>query len=322
MQDRMQSGSRLLDLVYAGVFGSLFPLFLFAARTFSRRSRGYDIADNIIHGFIRCRPKYLDAVKGNVAQVLGLPVEHPRVAAMALRIMKNHAYAWVDFFFYGQKPLQEGADNFVEVAGTEHFHASRAAGRGVVLLTAHAGNFELGGLLLKLWDLKVHAVYKPDRFAAVERLRDRIRSQGGVVGVPVGGSGFATLPLVKVLREGGLVGMQGDRDFSLNGLAVPFFGREAFFPRGPWELAAMTGAAVVTTVFFTDADGRFHARFFEPIQVSGERGDRQASIEAGIRRYVARLEDLVREHPDQWYCFYPFWDDPLRRADQPVSAGR
>ena len=321
MQDRMQSGSRTLDLLYAGVFGSLFPLFLFAARTFSRRSRGYDIADYVIHGFIRCRPKYLDAVKGNVAQVLGLPTEHPRVAAMALQIMKNHAYAWVDFFFYGQKPLQEGADNFSEVSGTEHFHASHAAGKGVVLLTAHAGNFELGGLLLKLWDLKVHAVYKPDRFAAVERLRDRIRSQGGVVGVPVGGSGFATLPLVKVLREGGLVGMQGDRDFSMNGLAVPFFGREAFFPRGPWELAAMTGAAVVTCIFFTDEDGRFHARFFDPIQVSGDRGDRQASIEAGIRRYVALLEDLVREHPDQWYCFYPFWDDPLRRV-QPDSAGR
>ena len=103
MQDRMQSGSRVLDLLYAGVFGTLFPLFLFAARTFVRRSRGYDIADNVINGFIRCRPKYLDAVKGNVAQVLGLKVDHPQVAEVALRIVKNHAYAWVDFFIFGQK---------------------------------------------------------------------------------------------------------------------------------------------------------------------------------------------------------------------------
>lgn len=312
MQDRMQSGSKLLDFVYAAVFGSLFPLFLFAARTFSRRSRGYDIADNVVRGFIRCRPKYLDAVKGNVAQVLGLRPEHPRVAATAMRILQNHAYAWVDFFYFGQKPLQEGAANFAEIDGAEHFHAAMAEGRGVVLLTAHAGNFELGGLLLKLWDLKVHAVYKPDRFEAVERLRNRIRAQSGVVGLPVGGSGFATLPLVKVLREGGLVGMQGDRDFNLNGLAVPFCGREAFFPRGPWELAAMTGAPVAICIFFTDEDGRFHARFAEPIRVSGARGERGASMEAGIRRYVAILEAFVREHPDQWYCFYPFWDDPLR----------
>lgn len=319
MQDRMQSGSRILDLVYAGVFGTLFPLFLFAARTFCRRSRGYDIADNVIHGFIRCRPKYLDAVRGNVARVLGLRPQDPAVDATALRIMKNHAYAWVDFFFFGQKPLEEAAAAFVEVSGTENFRAAREEGRGVVLLTAHAGNFELGGLLLKLWGEKVHAVYKPDRFEAVERLRERIRSQGGVVGLPVGGSGFATLPLVKVLQEGGLVGMQGDRDFSLNGLPVPFFGREAFFPRGPWELAAMTGAPVVTCMFFTDADGHFHARFFEPIRVAQARSERRASIEAGIRRYAALLEDLVREHPDQWYCFYPFWDDPLRTPSAMVG---
>lgn len=323
MQDRMQSGSRALDLLYAGVFGSLFPLFLFAARTFSRRSRGWDIADNVIQGFIRCRPKYLDAVQGNVAQVLGLRVGHPKVRELAVRLVKNHAYAWVDFFFFGQRPIQEAASNFAEVAGIEHFHASLAEGKGMVLLTAHAGNFELGGLLLKLWDLQVHAVYKPDRFEAVERLRDRIRRQGGVVGLPVGGSGFATLPLVRILREGGLVGMQGDRDFSMNGLPVPFFGKEAYFPRGPWELAAMTGAPVVTCFFHMDEDGRFHARFFEPIRVTGERGQRKASIEAGIRRYVALLEEIVREHPDQWYCFYPFWDDPLRlELPQVAATGR
>jgi len=314
MQDRMQSGSKLLDLVYAGVFGTLFPLFLFAARTFTRRSRGYDIADNVINGFIRARPKYLDAVRSNVAQVLGLPATDPRVGATALGIMKNHAYAWVDFFFFGQKPLEVGAAAFREVSGLDRLERAVGEGKGVILLTAHAGNFELGGLLLKLKDLKVYAVYKPDRFEAVERLRERIRSQGGVVGIPVGGSGFSTLPLVGLLREGKVVGMQGDRDFSLNGVPIPFFGREAYFPRGPWELAAMTGAAVIICFFYTDEDGAFHARFSEPLHIEGARGRRAEAIEAGMRAYAASLEALIREHPDQWYCFYPFWDDPLRQA--------
>ncbi|MBI4911501.1 MAG: lysophospholipid acyltransferase family protein [Acidobacteria bacterium] len=314
MQDRMQSGSRALDLLYGAVFGTLFPLFLFAARTFARRSRGYDIADNIIAGFIRCRPKYLDAVRANVAQVLGIPPRSPEAERTALRIMKNHAYAWVDFFYFGQRPLEEAAEAFAEVSGEEYLHQALGEGRGAILLTAHAGNFELGGLLLRLRDLKVHAVYKPDRFAAVERLRDRIRSQGGVVGIPVGGSGFATLPLVGLLREGKLVGMQGDRDFNLTGLPHPFFGRQAYFPRGPWELSAMTGAPVIPCFFFTDEDGRFRVRFFEPRRVDGDRQTRAASIQQGLRAYAQLLEDLVREHPDQWYCFYPFWDDPLRQA--------
>ena len=111
----------------------------------------------------------------------------------------------------------------------------------------------------------------------------RSARQGGVIGVPVDGVGFSTLPLLKLLREGRLVGMQGDRDFSLNGLPIPFFGQEAYFPRGPWELAAMTGAPVIASFFFMDAELRFHAKFFEPIHVDGERSKRMASIEQGMR---------------------------------------
>ena len=308
----MQSNSKLLGLVYGAVFGSLFPLFHFAARTFSRRERAHDIADQIASAFLALRPRYLEAILGNTAQVLGLGPLHPLVDRTARDMVRQHARAWVDFFFYGQRPVEEALAQFASLEGTEHLDAALAEGRGAILLTAHAGNFELGGILLRARNLKVHAVYKPDRFEAVEHLRESMRSQGGVVGIPVDGVGFSTLPLVKLLREGALVGMQGDRDFSLNGVSMPFFGREVPFPRGPWELAAMTGAPIITTFFYTDEERRFHAHFGEPIYIHGERGQRGAAIKMGMRAYVADLEALIRRHPSQWYCFYPFWDDPAR----------
>ena len=314
MQDRMQSDSKLLGLLYGAVFGSLFPLFHFAARSFARRERGHDIADQIANAFMTLRPKYLEAIKGNTARVLGLPPTDPRVERNAGEMVRQHARAWVDFFWFGQRPLAEALAQFDELEGTEGFEAALAEGKGVILLTAHAGNFELGGVLLRAQGRKVHAVYKPDRFEAVERLREQMRTNSGVVGIPVDGVGFSTLPLVRLLREGALVGMQGDRDFSLNGVPMPFFGREVPFPRGPWELAAMTGAPIVTTFFYTDEDRRFHARFGAPIRVLGGRGDRMVAIEAGMRSYVADLEALIRAHPSQWYCFYPFWDDPARNG--------
>jgi KDO2-lipid IV(A) lauroyltransferase len=315
MQDRMQSDSKLLGLIYSAVFGSLFPLFHFAARSFARRERGHDIADQIANAFMLLRPKYLDAILGNTAQVLGRKPSDPQVDRTAREMVRQHARAWVDFFWYGQRPVEEALAQFASIEGLEHLDAAIAEGRGVILLTAHAGNYELGGVLLRARNLKIHAVYKPDRFEAVERLRESMRAQGGVVGIPVDGVGFSTLPLVKVLREGALVGMQGDRDFSLNGLAVPFFGREVPFPRGPWELSAMTGAPIVSSFFFTDEHRRFHARFGAPIRVTGARGERQAAMAEGLRTYVAELETLIRKHPSQWYCFYPFWDDPARRTD-------
>jgi len=310
----MQTPSKLLDLFYGAVFGTLFPLFHFAARSFARRERGHDIADQIANAFMDLQPRYLDAILGNTAQVMGLRPTHPLVERTSRDMVRQHARAWVDFFFFGQRPLEEALAQFAGLAGLGHLDAAIADGKGVILLTAHAGNFELGGILLRSRNLKVHAVYKPDHFKAVERLREGMRAQGGVVGIPVDGVGFSTLPLVKLLREGALVGMQGDRDFSLNGVSVPFFGRNVPFPRGPWELAAMTGAPIITSFFYADEERRFHAHFGEPIRIQGGRGERMASIEAGIQAYVADLEALIRRHPSQWYCFYPFWDDPARVA--------
>lgn len=305
----MQSDSKLLGLLYGAVFETLFPLFRVAARSFARRERAHEVADQIAEAFLTLRPAYLEAILGNTSRVLDLPRHHPEVDRVARDMARQHARAWVDFFFYGQRPLAEALAQFAEIQGLEHLDAALAEGRGAILLTAHAGSFELGGTLLRARNLKLHAVYKPDRFAAVERLREAMRARGGVVGIPVDGLGYSTLPLVKVLREGGLVGMQGDRDFSRSGLPVPFFGREAAFPRGPWELAAMTGAPIVTTFFTTDEHRRFHARFGPPIHLPEDRNLRGAALEAGLRAYVADLEDLIRRHPSQWYCFYPFWDN-------------
>lgn len=316
MQDRMQSNSKLLGLLYGAVFGSLFPLFQVAARSFARRERGHDIADDIADAFLVLRPAYREAIEGNTSQVLGLPPHHAEVSRVARDMARQHARAWVDFFFYAQRPLAEALAQFAEIQGLEHLDTALAEGRGAILLTAHAGSFELGGTLLRARNLKLHAVYKPDRFAAVERLREAMRARGGVVGLPVDGVGYSTLPLVKVLREGGLVGMQGDRDFSQNGLRIPFFGREAPFPRGPWELAAMTGAPIITTFFTTDEHRRFHARFGPPIHLPADRNLRGAAVEAGLWAYVAELEALVRRHPSQWYCFYPFWGAPARRPQR------
>ena len=200
MQDRMQGDSKVLELAYAAIFGTLFPLFKFAASSFSSRERGFEIAAQVANAFMALRPKYLDAIRANQAQIQGLPEDHAEVDRLAREMVRQHACAWVDFFYFGQRNPAEALAAFSSLEGAEHLDTVLAEGRGGILLTAHAGNFELGGLLLRARGLEVHAVYQPDRFEAVERLRTGIRAQGGVVGIPVDGKGYSTLPLVKVLR--------------------------------------------------------------------------------------------------------------------------
>jgi predicted LPLAT superfamily acyltransferase len=57
----------------------------------------------------------------------------------------------------------------------------------------------------------------------------------------------------------------------------------------------------------------------EPLEVI-RKGDRDAALRENMSRYVAILERYVRERPEQWYCFYPFWDDPTRKEPSAVGS--
>jgi KDO2-lipid IV(A) lauroyltransferase len=125
-----------------------------------------------------------------------------------------------------------------------------------------------------------------------------------------------TLSVLRALRSNGIVAMQGDRDFDNTGVAAPFFGREAYFPRGPLRVAMASGAIVLPAFIVRLPDGRYRAIVEGPLLIETA-GDRDAALRTNVQRYVAILERYVRQYPEQWYCFYPFWDDPSRK---PVSS--
>ncbi|HVE65940.1 MAG TPA: lysophospholipid acyltransferase family protein, partial [Thermoanaerobaculia bacterium] len=92
---------------------------------------------------------------------------------------------------------------------------------------------------------------------------------------------------------------------------VPFFGRDAYFPRGPFLVAMATSATVLPAFIIRTPDGRYRAVVEEPLAI--ERGrDREAALRKNVERYVAVLERYISANPEQWYCFYPFWEDPSR----------
>ncbi|HMA17283.1 MAG TPA: hypothetical protein VKS03_02500, partial [Thermoanaerobaculia bacterium] len=89
------------------------------------------------------------------------------------------------------------------------------------------------------------------------------------------------------------------------------FGRDAYFPRGPFLVAMATSAIVLPAFIVRVPDGRYRAIVEAPLEIDRGR-DRESALAANIRRYVAILERYVAGHPEQWYCFYPFWEDPSR----------
>jgi KDO2-lipid IV(A) lauroyltransferase len=261
--------------------------------------------------YYRLRPKYLRAARQNIAVILGKSEDAPEVRRLASEMVASHFRAWVDFLHFATRPPEDAARLVEGVIGYSRIVEGRLAGKGVLLLTAHLGNWEVGGLMLAQVRQPIHVVLVPDIFPGVERERRRLHARCGVTEIRVDHSFVPTLSVLRALGENGIVAMQGDRDFDNTGIAVPFFGREAFFPRGPLRVAMASGAVVLPAFIVGLPDGRYRAIVEEPLPiVSG--GDRDEALRTNLLTYVALLERYVRRYPEQWYCFYPFWDDPSR----------
>jgi lauroyl/myristoyl acyltransferase len=312
MQKKMASRNRLVRALASTTSYIWFPLVLFVARHVPRRL-ARSIARRVARGYFWARSKYLNAVRANLAVILGRSEDSGVVRGIAGTMVSSHFSAWLDFLHFASRPARESARLVESVVGFSRIVEARQKGKGVLLLTAHLGNWEVGGFMLAQVKIPIHVVLVPDIFPGVERVRRRLHRLAGVNEIPIDRSFVPTLAVMRALEENGVVAMQGDRDFNNTGIAVPFFGHEAYFPRGPLRVAMATGATVLPAFIIQVPDGRYRAVVEEPLTVERE-GDREAALRTNLQRYVSILERYVRKFPEQWYCFYPFWDDPSRRA--------
>jgi lauroyl/myristoyl acyltransferase len=310
MQDKMASRGRVINTIYAASFYVWFPLFRWATRRLPRKFL-YALARQTVGRYFALRPKYLRAIRANYEQILGAPADSAAVIAAARRMVDNHSYHWIDFFSFAERGAPSNRDLVGGFAGAETLKAAIEARQGVILATAHIGNWYIGGMLLAELGHTIHVVYKPDRFPLVEKIRASMMRRARIESIPVGRTMLSAAPIARALSSGGIVAMQCDRDFNNTGIAVEFFGRPAYFPRGPFVAAMATGAAFVPS-FIIPASDRRHAVFVEePLSIVRD-GGHEAALKENVRRFAEVLERFVRKDPTEWFCFYPFWDDPSR----------
>lgn len=315
MQEKMASRNRLVRALASATSYFWFPVTLAFARNCPRRL-AHRIGRCLASAYFRARPKYWRAACANLSMILGQPADSNVVARAADEMVRGHFVSWIDFLHFATRPPRESARLIEAVEGFSRIVEGRARGKGVVLLAAHLGNWEVGGFMLAEIRMPIHVVLVPDIYPGVERARRRLHERAGVTEIPIDKSFAPTLAVMRALDQNAIVAMQGDRDFNNTGLAVAFFGREAYFPRGPFRVAMATGATVLPAFILRVPDGRYRALVEEPLFIERE-GDADAALRRNIQRYVAILERYIRAYPEQWYCFYPFWDDPSR-GDPPL----
>jgi KDO2-lipid IV(A) lauroyltransferase len=309
MQDKMATRNRAVNAMYSASFSLWFPFFRWLTRVLPRPALEA-LARQTVGRFFRCRPKYLRAIRSNFARILGEPAESPRVIAASREMIDQHSYHWIDFFYVSQRGFAEAQALVSRIEGYEKIIEAERRGKGVILATAHLGNWYLGGMLLGGLDHPIRVVLKPDRFPIVEKFRREIHRKWGVEEIPVGETFLSGVAVVQALARGEVLGIQCDRDFNNTGVAAEFFRKRAYFPRGPFTAAMVSGAAVLPSFILREGD-RYRIVIEDELPIA-RGGNHAEDLQANVERFVRLLESYVRRSPTQWYCFYPFWDDPSR----------
>ena len=287
-----------------GVFGHWFFLTLTRA---SGRTLSYAILYPVTLYFLITAPGARTASRDFLQRAIG-PTDWLRSTIRSYRHLLAFARTMVDRALF--RTRGKSAFRYTE-DGIHLIQEAAAAGKGAVLLTAHIGNWELaGGLLDGVAREKLAVVaYEGER----ERIAEFMKRSGGPQFriIDVGRDFLASLEMIRALREGAVLAVHGDRPIGGQVIAVPFLGREARFPVGPFLLAAVSGAPLIAT--FSLQVGPAAYRFFarEPQRLSFTPGQsRDAQLRVWVEQYVSEVESLARQYPYQWFNFYDFWDAP------------
>jgi KDO2-lipid IV(A) lauroyltransferase len=186
-----------------------------------------------------------------------------------------------------------------------------AAGRGVIVWTAHLGNPEFASRLLEMHGRPVNVARVVEDKPAEKMLRD-LMSNDRLRIVDLRGGARATIDLLQALRRNEIVAIQGDRVYhERHASEVSFFGSQAAFPLGPFVLSQVSGAPVLPGFVVRDGWLRYRVLLGEPI-LPGSTGSREEDQRAGLREAVRFLEEQLANYYDQWVNFFDFWPGPNR----------
>jgi KDO2-lipid IV(A) lauroyltransferase len=220
------------------------------------------------------------------------------VEELSKRIFRNFARNLVDYGRF-DTITDESLDRLIPSAQNLHFlEESFAKGRGVILVTGHIGNWELGALFFCRHGFKVNVVTIPEGSERIDSIRGAYRMRQDIRTIVVDGSPFSSLEIVAALRRGEIVAMLVDRWEGADGVPAKFLGADHRFPRGPFALSRATGAPILPA--FIVRDGSIYRGVLDPPFFMDGPED-----EPGARRLSASLERMIRACPDQWYNFGP-----------------
>jgi uncharacterized protein len=188
------------------------------------------------------------------------------------------------------------------------FETLQARRQGVLIVTPHLGNWEIGGPLLARRGVKLLVLTLAEPGRGLTELRLASRARWGIETLVIGGDGFAFVEIIKRLQDGATVALLMDRPPAPSAVTIELFGRPFRASMAAAELARASGCALLgVSVVHTPNGYAAHIlpEFSYDRRALGTRETRRALTQQIMRAF----EPEIRQHPDQWYHFVPIWPE-------------
>ncbi|ANH84074.1 lipid A biosynthesis acyltransferase [Niabella ginsenosidivorans] len=186
-----------------------------------------------------------------------------------------------------------------------------AGGKGGLLLSAHIGNWEIAGHLLKRLNTKIHIVMYDGEQQQIKEYLNSVTGERNAHIIIIKDAISHIYEIMEALNNNELVCMHSDRFLPGNKtLSADFLGAPAAFPAGPFTIAAKL--AVPVSFVFALKESATHYHFFATPGAIYKDRPQKDNPEAILADFIEQVTLKVQQYPDQWYNYYPFWEKDKR----------
>ena len=279
---------------------------------------GHRIADAAADRAMARRGPAVVQYARNLRRVLGADADPHRLYTETAAGLRSYARFWLETFRLPAMDRAEVSERFMAAStGMHHIRSAVDAGRGVVLVLPHSGNWDVAGMALAHTYGSLTSVAERLRPESLYRRFVGFRESLGMEILPLTGGATPTSTLLKQrLQAGGIVCLLGDRDLTASGVPVTFFGEPTRMPAGPAMLATLTGAdlCVAHLTYRPEADGRpgWWTEVSAPVELPGSRLAER--VRQGTQLVADGFARSIATRPRDWHMLQPLW-----LADLPVG---
>lgn len=231
-----------------------------------------------------------------------------RIAAACFENLGRSLFELLCIRWRGLKNIQTS----ITVEGGGHLNEALDLGKGLILITAHIGNWELLGMFLAQKGYKVSVIAAPSKNRGLGEMANAYRTRFNIETI-IRGDRSSARKIIKSLRENGMLGVLLDQDIESDGVYVDFFGKKAYTPTGITSLALRFD--IPTLMIFMVREERYRHRAVV-IKPEGLRrsGDTKSDILHNTAVFTGIIESFIRKYPGQWVWMHDRWRRGLMTA--------